>query len=123
MKLKDKASSEEKRGGMPLGNFTVLHVKKSNVCHDCGARKGHLHGFGCDHERCPFCGGQLEGCSCIYRKFYWDTFREQIWVNELGRFVGHPTSGLSKEVYENGAPERIKRKWRKILDKKGRVLF
>ena len=37
----------------------------STLCHDCVAREGELHVFGCDMERCPFCGGQLIGCGCF----------------------------------------------------------
>lgn len=33
-------------------------------CHDCGARKGHYHHYGCDVERCPVCHGQFIGCDC-----------------------------------------------------------
>jgi len=35
-------------------------------CHDCGIlnKKGSIHHFGCDMERCPKCKGQLISCDC-----------------------------------------------------------
>ena len=33
-------------------------------CHDCNARSGQFHHWGCDDERCPVCGGQLISCDC-----------------------------------------------------------
>jgi hypothetical protein len=35
---------------------------KRATCHDCGAKEGQLHVFGCDMECCPFCGHQLFSC-------------------------------------------------------------
>lgn len=32
------------------------------VCHDCGAKEGELHEYGCDMEECPVCHRQLMGC-------------------------------------------------------------
>jgi len=39
-------------------------------CHDCGIlnRKGNIHHFGCDMERCPKCDGQLISCGCFEGK-------------------------------------------------------
>ena len=36
----------------------------TRLCHDCSAKEGELHQYGCDMERCPFCGGQLISCGC-----------------------------------------------------------
>ena len=35
-------------------------------CHDCGVRKGEVHIFGFDVERCPVCGGQVICCECKF---------------------------------------------------------
>ena len=35
-------------------------------CHDCGAKEGQIHEWGCDMERCPFCGNQVITCLCMY---------------------------------------------------------
>jgi len=82
-------------------------------CHDCGAEEGQLHGSerGCDMERCPFCGEQLIGCSCCYKKLgitkHFD-LREKY-------------CGLPKEVYENGLDEEQEKQWLEILTEKGRI--
>lgn len=31
---------------------------------DCACKKGEIHYFGCDMERCPNCGEQLLVCCC-----------------------------------------------------------
>lgn len=33
-------------------------------CHDCAAKYGGIHHWGCDAERCPVCGLQLISCDC-----------------------------------------------------------
>lgn len=33
-------------------------------CHDCNAKNGHYHHWGCDVERCPSCKQQLISCEC-----------------------------------------------------------
>lgn len=39
---------------------------EDTVCHDCGAKFGHIHHYGCDAETCPKCGGQLISCDCSW---------------------------------------------------------
>lgn len=34
-------------------------------CHDCAAKYGQYHHFGCDVERCPKCGNQIISCGCV----------------------------------------------------------
>ena len=63
------------------------------ICHDCGAKEGELHNWGCDMEVCPFCGGQLISCGCEYHLLGYD-YQESP--------NGHPTCGLPQDVYENG---------------------
>ena len=85
-------------------------------CSACGAEEGQLHRFGCDMERCPFCGhplfyygdhdptaspslpiGLRGGCGCCY--------------HELGtNMVADPTE---KEVIQ----------WRAMLDQRGRIPY
>lgn len=39
--------------------------RKTWKCHDCDAKEGEIHEYGCDMEVCPICGGQLLGCECL----------------------------------------------------------
>ena len=45
-------------------NTSYFDVNKR--CHDCEIlnKKGNIHHFGCDIERCPKCKGQLISCDC-----------------------------------------------------------
>lgn len=79
-------------------------------CHDCGVEEGQLHVYGCDMERCPFCGRQLIGCGCCYDKLGLKSY-----------YYGSKYSGLSKEVYENGLDEEQEKQWLEILTEKGRI--
>ena len=47
----------------------VTELLDLNCCGDCGAEEGMFHDWGCDMERCPFCGGQLISCECPYEYF------------------------------------------------------
>ena len=38
------------------------HDRHGKSCPDCGVHEGEYHKNGCDHERCPVCGGQLFSC-------------------------------------------------------------
>lgn len=46
----------------------------TEVCPACHAVTGELHELGCPVEVCPWCGGQLIGCSCRF---------EQLGVDEI----------------------------------------
>jgi hypothetical protein len=39
--------------------------RETHRCHDCGARPGAIHHFGCDMEICPKCGEQAAFCGCV----------------------------------------------------------
>lgn len=80
-------------------------------CHDCGIREGELHKPGCDMERCPFCGGQLLGCSCRYTK--------------LGYTHDYNASfcGLPPEVYLHGPSDEEEDRFQKMCDEHGRIPY
>lgn len=80
-------------------------------CGACGAEEGQLHDLYCDMERCPFCGGQLMSCDCMYK--------------EVGFVIDpyHETAGLPVEIYANGLTGDLYEKWLVILNKKGRVPY
>ena len=95
-------------------------------CHDCNALEGQIHEFGCDMERCPFCGGQLITCGCEYNHLGYDYQPQKLVYNKEGiggHFEGHPTDGLPQEIYENGLPDDEIDKWIEILEKKGRIPY
>lgn len=81
------------------------------TCHDCAVKEGEIHEYGCDMERCPFCGGQLITCDCIYKHFYPN-------FNPKSR-----NSGLPEDVYEEGPPQSVADAWLKLLEQKGRVPY
>lgn len=79
-------------------------MKEEKKCHDCGVKEGQIHEFGCDMERCPFCGGQLITCDCVYEKLNLDV-SEGSWT------------------YKHGLTNEQEEKWIDILGTKGRVPY
>lgn len=80
-------------------------------CHDCDALEGELHQYGCDMERCPFCGNQLISCGCCYEILgLYDSIS-----------YGSSTAHLPPNVYKNGLPPHEQEIWMMDLCEKGRV--
>ena len=116
-----------------------------NPCHDCGAKPGEFHKPNCDVERCPFCGGQLISCNCVYRmlgkEFGWTYKPENVKSNRRsssdlvipldytvsnplgdGRTMfSHPTDGLPEKVYNEGLTPEMQKRWEEYLDKEGKL--
>lgn len=87
--------------------------KKVAHCHDCGVREGEIHDFGCDMERCPFCGGQLITCDCCYKKL--GILDRKKWTAK--------TAYLPPEIYTKGLSDEQNGRWIEILFDEGRVPY
>ena len=82
---------------------------ETDRCIDCGCREGDLHRRGCFREECPFCGGQLVTCKCIYE------------ILDLPAISNDPkTFSFAPWMYENGLSPEQEELWFDALDEKGR---
>jgi hypothetical protein len=88
-------------------------MAKEKTCHDCGAKEGQIHDLGCDMEYCPFCGGQLISCECVYNL---------LGLRDTQKY-GLETSYLSHEIYNNGLTDPQEEKWLGLLEEKGRTPY
>lgn len=84
---------------------------KTRTCGDCGVEEGQLHEFGCDMERCPFCGNQLISCNCVY---------ELLKIRDEEKYTAE-TSFLPPDIYSEGITVAQERQWLKLLNDKGRI--
>ncbi len=83
------------------------------TCHDCFVSEGQIHNYGCDMERCPFCGHQLIFCHCCYEK-----------LNLIDRQKYDITTGyLSPDIYSKGLSENLEATWIKTLNSQGRIPY
>lgn len=79
------------------------------TCPDCGAGTGELHEPFCLKERCPFCGGQLACCGCIFTVLQLNAEEREV-----------------VEAYEDDSVEPLRSlcaRWRAALEAAGRVPF
>jgi len=106
----------------PLRQGDLVSARKKVTCGDCGAKEGELHDPGCDHECCPFCGGQLVSCGCCYTQLGFD-YQPKEWDPAANDLVGHPTAGLPESVYKKGLTPELNQRWKGILAEKGRVPY
>jgi len=74
---------------------------------ECGAHQGEFHKWGCSGEVCPFCGGQLTTCGCVCEHLR----------------LPMPENPIECLNVTFGLTELQTKRWRRILDKKGRVPF
>jgi hypothetical protein len=88
-------------------------MKEIKRCGDCYCKEGELHIAGCDNERCPFCGGQLISCDCVYKILN---------IQDFTKYT-EETYYLSPNIYENGPTQEQNKEWKKILDMKGRIPY
>jgi hypothetical protein len=96
-------STIDKARRIVLGIGDYLHslVGGPRRCCDCNVMEGELHQLGCDQEVCPFCGGQVISCMCIYRKFF----------------------GINWQSCVVMPREHLKVKWDQVIRDKGRIPF
>ena len=79
------------------------------TCSDCGVELGQFHDRACLKERCPFCGGHVPLCDCIFSQL--DLNPEEREVVE--EFI----DDLEEPLFS------IMQRWRAKLDDKGRIPF
>jgi len=76
-------------------------------CPECSRVEGELHESFCLKERCPFCGGQLVSCPCIF---------------EVLKLTPEETRVVEDYVDDSVEPLMgINERWEKSLNKKGRI--
>ena len=79
------------------------------TCPDCAVAAGEFHDLFCLIERCPFCGGQLNGCECIVSVLALSDADRDV-VDEWEDETVEPLRGIFD-------------RWVAALERKGRVPF
>ena len=90
-----------------------LDERQTYKCRDCGVAEGELHDFGCDMEKCPFCGGQLVSCRCVYKV---------LGIEDRDRYT-EETCFLPPDIYGNGVSDLQWAVWVSLCENKGRYPY
>ncbi|MCP3140346.1 ankyrin repeat domain-containing protein [Pyxidicoccus xibeiensis] len=83
--------------------------KVTERCRDCAVAGGKLHEPFCPQERCPYCGGQLASCDCIFDVLQLDDAERRA-VDEYVDDTVEPLRGIME-------------RWWAALESKGRRPF
>ena len=78
-------------------------------CPDCETVWGELHERFCTKELCPFCGGQLASCECIFAVLQLTDAEREV-VEEYIDDSEQPLQGINE-------------RWVAALEAKGRIPF
>jgi hypothetical protein len=97
----------------PIRKSDNVPTVEEHTCGDCDCKEGEYHTPGCDMEICPFCGGQLRTCDCVY---------DVLGIRNRELYTAE-TAYLPPEIYTGGLTPEQEEAWAAKLEEKGLVPF